>query len=56
MNYISFKSQRYKKEIEITVVLLLIVNEKLRPLEWKGDFFLLINGIPYETLFSTILP
>lgn len=39
MNYISFKSQRYKKEIKITVVLLLAVNEKLWPLEWKGDLF-----------------
>lgn len=39
MNYISFKSQRYKKEIKITVVLLLTVNKKLWPLERKGDFF-----------------
>lgn len=39
MNYISFKSQRYMKEIKITVVLLLTVNKKLWPLEWKGDFF-----------------
>lgn len=39
MNYISFKSQRHKKEIKITVVLLLTVNAKLWPLERKGDFF-----------------
>lgn len=56
MNYISFKSQRYKNEIKITVVVLLTVNKKLCSLERKGDFFLLNNGIPYETSFSTILP
>lgn len=39
MNYIPFKSQRYKKEIKITVVLLLTVNEKVAALRMERRFF-----------------
>lgn len=39
MNYISFKSQRHKKEIKITVVLLLTVKRKVVALRMERRFF-----------------